>query len=314
MPRNNQSYGKNKRTYARSQRDLLDFAETPWGKRWIEGILKHGKYMRMQRAIRYALQNRIFNVIIKKGQIFAQCYGNSPQPYRIKLQFKTLDEKEWQIIENNILKDSKIIASLLSGNLPDELIGLFEESKVSLPLMPELDYASNNLNASCSCPDPAIPCKHIAALSLIMAKIIDYNPAYLLELRGKSIDELIESMEEKRFSKLLGDNKTKIKRKDDELAKERPKIEHNKSIYNLEIPKKICNLSASKLAELINRDKGIYFNISGILNEQSLITSILPELYETQNSDKFKEVLKGIYKRASAESKAIIDSLFAENE
>lgn len=40
------------------------------------------------------------------------------------------------------------------------------------------------MNMQCSCPDSAVPCKHIAAVIYKMSQEIDANPFILFALRG----------------------------------------------------------------------------------------------------------------------------------
>jgi uncharacterized Zn finger protein len=78
---------------------------------------------------------------------------------------------------------------LLDGHLPEDIISIFNET--NYPLFPDAD---KGLKATCSCPDTAIPCKHIAAVILYIARVLDYNPFLLLELRGKSKKEIFSNL------------------------------------------------------------------------------------------------------------------------
>ena len=46
------------------------------------------------------------------------------------------------------------------------------------------------MTTACSCPDYANPCKHSAAVLLILGEEIARRPATLVELRGISMEEL----------------------------------------------------------------------------------------------------------------------------
>ncbi len=45
---------------------------------------------------------------------------------------------------------------------------------------------------SCSCPDTAVPCKHLAAVIYKMSEEIDANPFILFNLRGLDIIKELE--------------------------------------------------------------------------------------------------------------------------
>ncbi|MHA2182939.1 MAG: SWIM zinc finger family protein [Promethearchaeota archaeon] len=144
------------------KRELTNFAKTSWGKQWIKSNLKIGRPFRMQRGIDYVKdERRIDNFSINTGQIFATVQGTAPTPYRVKIKFEPIHEEGWELILKSIIEKIVNLIELLDGLLPENLITIFDESEYSL--FPD---ASKGLNATCSCPDPAIPCKHIAAVIL----------------------------------------------------------------------------------------------------------------------------------------------------
>ena len=48
------------------------------------------------------------------------------------------------------------------------------------------------MTTACSCPDYANPCKHVAAVLLVLGEEIARRPLTLLELRGVGEEELYE--------------------------------------------------------------------------------------------------------------------------
>ena len=172
------------------RKELTNFAKTSWGKKWIKSNLKIGRPFRMQRGIAYVKDNRrIDNFSINAGQIFATVQGTAPTPYRVKIKFEIIVEEGWELILKSIANKIINLVELLDGFLPENLITVFDESEYSL--FPD---AIKGLNATCSCPDPTIPCKHIAAVILYLARVIDYNPFLLLELRGKTKREILNEL------------------------------------------------------------------------------------------------------------------------
>jgi uncharacterized Zn finger protein len=144
----------------------------------------------MQRGIEYAKDHqRIDNLSLNPGQIFATVQGTAPTPYRVKINFDVIPKEDWQKILKDLTKYPLNLIELLEGHLPQDIIHIFEESGYSL--FPE---AEKSINATCSCPDKEIPCKHIAAVILYIARVLDYNPLLLLELRGKSKIRLLKDL------------------------------------------------------------------------------------------------------------------------
>ena len=172
------------------KKNLINFAKTPWGREWIISNLKIGRPFRMQRGIEYAKdEERIDNFSINKGQIFATVQGTAPTPYRVKINFELIPDVEWEKILKDLSTKLLYIIELLEGSLPQDFIAIFESNGYSL--FPE---ATKGLNSTCSCPDKAVPCKHIAAIILYLARVLDYNPFLLLELRGKSKEEILDDL------------------------------------------------------------------------------------------------------------------------
>jgi len=170
-------------------KDLVQLGTTWWGKSWIKAMLKYGRFYRMQRGINYTKEQRISNVIIKKGEIFALCQGTAPVPYRVKIEFTPIVREQWSQVIQEMGQSIEIEAKLLSGEMPQHINKLFLRKGV--PLFP---IPKQNLDATCSCPDEEVPCKHIAAVILTLASIFDYNPFMLFLLRGMSREELLTEL------------------------------------------------------------------------------------------------------------------------
>ena len=183
------------------KRNLINFASTSWGKQWIDSNLKIGRPFRMQRGIEYVKdERRIDNISISDGQIFATVQGTAPTPYRVKIIFQTIPEEAWKEIMEDLTNKSLILVELLNGILSDNIEKIFINHGYTL--FPD---AANGLNATCSCPDTAIPCKHIAAVVLYLARVLDFNPFLLFELHGKSKNEIFDEL---KFSRIENDQES----------------------------------------------------------------------------------------------------------
>lgn len=260
------------------KKDLINYAKTSWGKEWIYSNLQIGRPFRMQRGIEYANdEQRIENVTINEGQIFATVQGTAPTPYRVKINFETINEADWKIIITKLAEHPLNFIELLEGNLPQELITVFEETSHSL-----FPNALKGLDANCSCPDKAIPCKHIASVILYLSRVIDFNPFLLLELRGKSKNELLDEMSLKggKSGKKLTQESTDSK----DIS------------LRFSIPK-ITELKAKK-----KEKEGHNFNFN--IKNPSKIIETVENLGNPPNleSKAFEIVLKAIYRKISSKS------------
>jgi uncharacterized Zn finger protein len=54
------------------------------------------------------------------------------------------------------------------------------------------------LRATCTCPDAANPCKHLAAVYYILAERLDEDPFTLFTWRGRTREELLEQLRARR--------------------------------------------------------------------------------------------------------------------
>ncbi|TXT65226.1 MAG: SWIM zinc finger protein [Promethearchaeota archaeon] len=204
------------------KRDLVNYAKTSWGKQWIHSILKIGRPYRMRRGIQYAEdEERLSNLRINKGEIFAMVQGTAPTPYRVRIKFKQIPEGGWKSIIKELSHSILNLINLLEGKLSENIIDIFE--KYNYSLYPDV---SEGLNASCSCPDKAIPCKHIAATILYISRVVDYKPLILLKLRGKTKKELLSELK-------LGKEVGPIENKESEITKEK---RENDKVFSFDIP------------------------------------------------------------------------------
>lgn len=278
------------------KQDLINFASTHWGKYWISALLEQGRPFRMQRGIDYAENDeRIGNLTINPGQIFATVQGTAPLPYRVKISLETIPEEGWKEIIEDLRKKLMNIISLLEGKLPDEIIQIFKT--YDYPLFPEVITPEN---AECSCPDKAVPCKHIASVILYLARVIDFNPFILMELRGKTKQELFLdlSISKSRVKQLEKQEQTKMDVEDLESSNNVPKMGFE------EIKKRNKNPSAIK-------DIGFQFKKPGKIIE-TLANLGLPENLEEPLA--FGKTLKSIYKTVTSEGYKIATKIDLKND
>ena len=74
---------------------------------------------------------------------------------------------------------------LLEGNFPQEMQELFQGKDGLFPSPREISF-------SCSCPDWALMCKHVAAALYDVGVRLDENPLLFFELRGINVDRFID--------------------------------------------------------------------------------------------------------------------------
>lgn len=155
------------------------FGTTWWGERWEEILKGFGITNRLQRAKRYARKGQVLAIEVEAGQVTSEVQGSRSDPYEVTIQLQPYDETEWDEIVEAFRRQPYFAAALLAGEMPSGVEAIVE--RAGLTLFPEREA---DLKTNCSCPDWSNPCKHIAAVYLLLAEEFDRDPFLLFRLRG----------------------------------------------------------------------------------------------------------------------------------
>lgn len=162
-------------------------AEQWWSKRFTDVLDSYGLGARMRRGRRYARQGQVMTLQVDTGLIVSQVQGSRSTPYLVSVRLPEVSPAQWAAIEDELSSRAGLVAALLAGEVPDELLDVFTTAGV--PLLPD-QWA--DLRASCTCPDSANPCKHLAAVLYVFADQLEGDPWLLLQWRGRSRTEIID--------------------------------------------------------------------------------------------------------------------------
>jgi len=178
---------------ARSKRGAI--AQTWWSGRFItvlESLVVGG---RLQRGRTYARKGQVISLDVGPGLVAASVQGSRPRPYKVRIGLTAYGKRDWARLEEALASNAWYLAKLLAGEMPDDIEQLFAELK--LPLFPT---SINELSLDCSCPDFAVPCKHLAAVFYLLAESFDDDPFTILAWRGRERDELLANLDAARGS------------------------------------------------------------------------------------------------------------------
>ena len=176
---------------ARSRRG--EIGETWWSRRFIELLESFGVGSRLQRGRTYARSGQVVELDVEHGVVLAKVQGSRYTPYRVRIRYKAFTESQWRRAEKAMAAQALPLAKLLAGEMPHDIEELLEGCKLAL-----FPRAASELAATCTCPDGANPCKHIAATYYILAERFDEDPFLIFTWRGRDQDELIESLRARR--------------------------------------------------------------------------------------------------------------------
>ena len=172
---------------ARSKRGAI--GETWWSQRFIALLESFGVGSRLQRGRNYARRGQVIELDVEPGIVIAKVQGSRYTPYRVRLQCKALSEQQWRRLEKAMASQALPLAQLLAGEMPRDVEDVFASCKLTL-----FPRSRSELKASCTCPDSANPCKHIAAAYYILAERFDQDPFEIFAWRGREQGELLEHL------------------------------------------------------------------------------------------------------------------------
>lgn len=174
-----------------------EIGSTWWSKRWIGVLESFSMGTRLTRGRSYARQGQVISIDIEPGVVKAKVQGSQPKPYNIKIQLRPLSDQDWEEVTEAMASQAIFAAKLLAGEMPTNIEEAFHAVKLSL-----FPTAAKDLVTDCSCPDWANPCKHIAAVYYLLAERFDEDPFLIFKLRGRTKDEIIQALREKRTETL----------------------------------------------------------------------------------------------------------------
>ena len=176
---------------ARSQRGA--FVRNWWAQRWIAALERLVDSGRLSRGRSYARKGQVLSIEETKDGIAARVQGSMRTPYKIKIRISPLTDAEWDKVIDALSEQAIFTAQLLAGEMPQDIEQAFEKAKVSL-----FPSTRRDLQTDCSCPDPANPCKHIAATHYILCERFDEDPFLIFRLRGRTQEQVMQALRQRR--------------------------------------------------------------------------------------------------------------------
>ncbi len=173
---------------ARSARGAI--AQTWWSQRFIEVLEGIGIGSRLQRGRSYARKGQVISMDVGPGLVTAQVQGSRVRPYRVRIGIVAFGKSEWAQVEGALAENAWYAAALVSGEMPDDIEDVFAGLRLSL-----FPATARELSLDCSCPDGAVPCKHLAATFYLLAESFDEDPFGILAWRGRERADLLANLQ-----------------------------------------------------------------------------------------------------------------------
>jgi uncharacterized Zn finger protein len=170
--------------------DGRKIARSFWGEAWCEHLESFSDFEnRLPRGRTYVRNGSVCHLAMAKGRVEAKVSGS--ELYEVKVSIKTLPGKKWETLKGRCGGQIGSLIALLQGRLSDHVMEIVVHREEGLfPLPGEMSF-------TCSCPDSARMCKHVAAVLYGVGARLDNKPELLFALRGVNHEELIEADAEK---------------------------------------------------------------------------------------------------------------------
>jgi uncharacterized Zn finger protein len=159
-------------------------ASSFWGKAWCENLERYSDFAsRLPRGRTYVRNGSVLDLQVTKGEITAKVSGS--ELYTIKITITPVAVTRWKSICSDCAGSIDSVVELLQGRLAKGVMdrvcrqgeGLFPGPK--------------EIKLSCSCPDWADMCKHVAATLYGVGARLDKQPELLFALRGVDAKDMI---------------------------------------------------------------------------------------------------------------------------
>ena len=159
-------------------------ARTFWGKAWCDNLERYSDYSnRLPRGRSYVRNGAVIDLRIASGEVTALVSGSSI--YTVRAQVEPVPKTHWNSILSDCAGAIDSLVELLQGRFAK---GVMERiCRQGEGLFP----APKEINFTCSCPDWATMCKHVAAVLYGVGARLDQSPELLFLLRKVDHNALI---------------------------------------------------------------------------------------------------------------------------
>jgi uncharacterized Zn finger protein len=159
-------------------------AKTFWGKAWCDNLERYSDYSnRLPRGRTYVRNGSVIDLKITHGNVQAQVMGSNL--YQITVSVTAVAKTQWHAISTDCAGSIDSLVELLQGRLSKAVM-----RRICMPTT-GLFPAAKDIQFSCSCPDWAAMCKHVAAVLYGVGARLDTQPELIFTLRGVNAQDLV---------------------------------------------------------------------------------------------------------------------------
>jgi hypothetical protein len=158
--------------------------KTFWGKAWCENLERYSDFEnRLPRGRTYVRNGSVIDLQIAPGEIKALVSGS--EVYKVKVKVAPVGKARWKSICKDCAGAIDSLIELLQGRFSKGVMERVCRQKTGLFPSPD------EIQLSCSCPDWADMCKHVAAVLYGIGTRLDHQPDLIFRLHNVDEKELI---------------------------------------------------------------------------------------------------------------------------
>ena len=158
--------------------------KTFWGKAWCDNLERYSDFEnRLPRGRTYVRNGSVIDLQIAPGEIKALVSGS--EIYKVKVRVAPVAKARWESICTDCAGAIDSLIELLQGRFSKGVMERVCQQKTGLFPSPD------EIQLSCSCPDWADMCKHVAAVLYGIGARLDQQPDLLFRLHDVDEKELI---------------------------------------------------------------------------------------------------------------------------
>jgi uncharacterized Zn finger protein len=159
---------------------------TFWGDAWCRNLEAYSDYAnRLPRGRTYVRNGLVIDLKIEAGRVRSLVSGSDI--YEVGIRIEPLSTPRWAAIKRLCAGKIDSLVELLQGSISRGVMEIVTRKGEGLFPSPK------EISLSCSCPDWAAMCKHVAATLYGVGARLDQKPEMLFTLRGVDPAEMVEA-------------------------------------------------------------------------------------------------------------------------
>lgn len=173
-------------------------AKSWWGKAWVNNLERYADYEnRIQRGSAYVKNGMVLDLQIGRGTISGVVCGSKAKPYIVNIEIDPLSKTNMEALAQFCNHRIDTMEALAAGKFTPELESLLSAKDTGLFPTPK------EIHFSCSCPDWADMCKHVASVLYGVGVRLDTDPFLFFTLRDIDAAQFIQKSVAKKTELML---------------------------------------------------------------------------------------------------------------